>query len=39
MKRTAAFFDVDGTLTSERVWRGVLEYYRRRGGRKWTYRR
>jgi len=39
MTRKAAFFDVDGTLTSERVWRGVLEYYRLRGGRKWTYRR
>lgn len=38
MARTAAFFDVDGTLTTERVWRGVLEYYKRRGTRQWTYR-
>lgn len=37
--RKAAFFDVDGTLTSERVWRGVLEYYRQRNLRRWTYRR
>ncbi len=39
MKRKAAFFDVDGTLTSERVWRGVLEYYSRRKLRRWIYRR
>ncbi len=38
MARIAAFFDVDGTLTSERVWRGVIEYFRRRGLRQWTYR-
>jgi len=38
LPRTAAFFDVDGTLTSERVWRGVIEYFRRRGLRRWTYR-
>jgi HAD superfamily hydrolase (TIGR01490 family) len=38
MTRTAAFFDVDGTLTTERVWRGVLEYYKRRGVRQGTYR-
>ena len=38
MIRTAAFFDVDGTLTTERVWRGVLEYYKRRNVRQWTYR-
>jgi HAD superfamily hydrolase (TIGR01490 family) len=38
MARTAAFFDVDGTLTTERVWRGVLEYYKCRGLRQWTYR-
>lgn len=28
MKR-AAFFDIDGTLTSERAWRGVLEYFQK----------
>jgi HAD superfamily hydrolase (TIGR01490 family) len=32
----AAFFDVDGTLTTERVWRGMLEYFRQRGLRRWT---
>lgn len=34
----AAFFDVDGTLTTERVWRGVLEYYKQHGQRRWTSR-
>jgi HAD superfamily hydrolase (TIGR01490 family) len=34
----AAFFDVDGTLTTERVWRGVLEYYKQHGLRRWTSR-
>lgn len=36
--RKAAFFDVDGTLTTERVWRGVLEYFQVRRLRRWTYR-
>jgi len=31
-----AFFDVDGTLTTERVWRGVLEYYKQHGLRRFT---
>jgi len=34
----AAFFDVDGTLTTERVWRGMLEYFRQRNLRSWTRR-
>jgi len=34
----AVFFDVDGTLTTERVWRGMLEYFRQRGLRRWTHR-
>ena len=34
----AAFFDVDGTLTTERVWRGMLEYFRQRHLRRWTRR-
>lgn len=34
----AAFFDVDGTLTTERVWRGVLEYYKQHSLRHWTSR-
>lgn len=33
----AAFFDVDGTLTSERVWRGMLEYFRQRGVNRATH--
>lgn len=32
----AAFFDVDGTLTTERVWRGVLEYYKQHQLRRAT---
>lgn len=36
MPVTAAFFDVDGTLTTERVWRGVLDYYKLHGQRRWT---
>lgn len=27
--KRAAFFDVDGTLTFERTWRGLLDYFRR----------
>src|SRR3972149_8106872 len=38
MALRAAFFDVDGTLTTERVWRGMLEYFRQRGLRRWTHR-
>jgi HAD superfamily hydrolase (TIGR01490 family) len=38
MAITAAFFDVDGTLTTERVWRGVLEYYKQHKLRRWTSR-
>jgi HAD superfamily hydrolase (TIGR01490 family) len=38
MPTIAAFFDVDGTLTTERVWRGVLEYYKQHGLRRWTAR-
>ncbi|MEX1143624.1 MAG: HAD-IB family hydrolase [Anaerolineales bacterium] len=29
-----ALFDVDGTLTTERVWRGVLGYYKLHGKRR-----
>ncbi|MEX2144481.1 MAG: HAD family hydrolase [Anaerolineales bacterium] len=36
MPSKAAFFDVDGTLTTQRVWRGVLVYYRRHGLRRFT---
>jgi len=31
-----ALFDVDGTLTTARVWRGVLDYYRLHGQRRGT---
>lgn len=37
-QRKAAFFDVDGTLTTERVWRGMLEYFKVNNLRRWTYR-
>lgn len=39
----AAFFDVDGTLTKERVWKGLMEYFKTRGERRiiralfWAY--
>jgi HAD superfamily hydrolase (TIGR01490 family) len=39
MARKAAFFDVDGTLTTERVWKGVIEYYAQRKQRRLTYLR
>lgn len=38
--QSAAFFDVDGTLTSERVWRGLLDYFKQRHlkrGTHWLY--
>ena len=38
MPTKAAFFDVDGTLTTQRVWRGLLEYFQRNGLRRWTHR-
>ena len=34
--RRAAFFDVDGTLTNERTWKGLLEYFRQRRLRRAT---
>ena len=37
-KRIVAFFDVDGTLTTERVWRGILDYYKLHKLRRWTQR-
>jgi HAD superfamily hydrolase (TIGR01490 family) len=33
----AAFFDIDGTLTSERTWKGILDYFQRRGERRGTH--
>lgn len=36
MKR-AAFFDIDGTLTSENVWRGIMAYFKAHRLRRATY--
>ena len=36
-KQSAAFFDVDGTLTKERVWRGMLEYFKMNGMKRGTH--
>jgi len=33
----AAFFDVDGTLTSEHTWKGILEYFHQKGLRRKTH--
>ncbi len=33
----AAFFDIDGTLTSANVWRGLMDYYAGRGERRLTH--
>lgn len=33
----AAFFDVDGTLTSDRVWKGLMAYFRARNLRRATH--
>ena len=33
----AAFFDVDGTLTSEHAWKGLMAYFRERGLRRGTH--
>jgi HAD superfamily hydrolase (TIGR01490 family) len=35
----AAFFDLDGTLTTVRVWRGIMDYFVARSERRWTHRR
>lgn len=36
-EKTAAFFDVDGTLTSQRVWGGIFEYFKRNRKRRFTH--
>lgn len=33
-----ALFDVDGTLTTTRVWEGIMAYFREHGLRPWTHR-
>jgi HAD superfamily hydrolase (TIGR01490 family) len=38
MKTIAALFDVDGTLFTGHVWRGMLDYFQAKGG-KWAVRR
>lgn len=38
MARKAAFFDVDGTLTTERVWKGILEYFKQHTQRRFLQR-
>ena len=38
MKTIAAFFDVDGTLFTGHVWRGMLDYFEKQTG-KWAVRR
>ncbi|MCW5877211.1 MAG: HAD family hydrolase [Anaerolineales bacterium] len=38
MARKAAFFDVDGTLTTERVWRGILDYFKLHNQRRFLLR-
>lgn len=37
-KHIAAFFDLDGTLTSTRVWQGLMDYFRLHGLRRWSHR-
>jgi HAD superfamily hydrolase (TIGR01490 family) len=32
-----AFFDIDGTLTSERTWKGIMDYFRRNRLRRATH--
>lgn len=33
----AALFDIDGTLTSERTWKGYVDYFRKKGKQRWIY--
>jgi len=33
----AAFFDIDGTLTSDNVWKGLIQFFQQRGERRGTY--
>jgi len=33
----AAFFDIDGTLTSEHAWKGMLDYFQRHNLRRGTH--
>ena len=38
MTQVAAFFDIDGTLTSDNVWKGLMAFFKQRGERQWTHR-
>jgi phosphoserine phosphatase len=33
----AACFDIDGTLTSDNVWKGLMQYFQQRGERRGTH--
>ena len=35
--RSAAFFDIDGTLTSDNVWKGIMNFFAGRGERRLTH--
>jgi HAD superfamily hydrolase (TIGR01490 family) len=37
MAQVAAFFDIDGTLTSDNVWRGQMAFFKQRRERQWTH--
>jgi len=37
MAACAAFFDVDGTLTSDRVWKGLMAYFKAHGTKRLTH--
>lgn len=37
MAQVAALFDIDGTLTSDHVWKGLMEFFKRRGERRLTH--
>ena len=37
MSMRAAFFDIDGTLTSERTWKGIMDYFRQNRLRRGTH--
>jgi HAD superfamily hydrolase (TIGR01490 family) len=37
MSHVAALFDIDGTLTTTNVWKGLMDYFARRGQRRLTH--
>lgn len=38
-KRSAAFFDLDGTITNVRTWAGILNYFKERSEKRFTHLR